>query len=98
MKDTKNNYQLVVVFDPKTEEKDKEKINKKIEDILAENKAEIVKKDKVGLKSLAYKIKTFDKGDFWIWDLAAAKPFNVKEFNLFLNREPSIIRYLVLKK
>ena len=98
MKDTKNNYQLVVVFDPKTDEKDKEKVNKKIEDILAENKAEVVKKDKAGLKNLAYKIKTFDKGDFWIWDIAAEKPFNVKEFNLFLNREPSIIRYLVLKK
>ena len=98
MKDTKINYQLVVVFDPKTDEKEKEKVNKKIEDLLAENKAEVVKKEQTGLKALAYKIKGFDKGDFWIWDLAAEKPVTMKEFNLFLNREPSIIRYLVLKK
>lgn len=98
MKDTKINYQLVVVFDPKTDEKDKEKVNKKIEDILAENKAEVVKKEKVGLKNLAYKIKSFDKGDFWVLDIASEKPVGLKEFNLFLNREPSIIRYLVLKK
>lgn len=97
MKDTKINYQLVVVFDPKTDEKDKEKVNKKIEDILAENKTEVSKKEKVGLKNLAYKIKNNDKGDFWIWDLVAEKPVNVREFNLFLNREPSVIRYLVLK-
>jgi len=98
MKDTKINYQLVVVFGPKTDEKDKEKVNGKIESVLVENKAEVVKKDQIGLKNLSYKIKNFDKGDFWIWNLVAEKPVNVKEVNLFLNRESSIIRYLVLKE
>ncbi len=98
MKDIKNNYQLVVVFGSKTDEKEKEKVNTKVESILLENKVEVAKKEQLGIKNLAYKIKGFDKGDFWIWNLVSEKPMNIKEINLFLNRESAIIRYLVLKE
>jgi ribosomal protein S6 len=52
----------------------------------------------LGLKDLAYEIEKNNKGDFWTIDLSSESPIKLKEFNLLLNRESNIIRYLILKK
>ena len=95
MKGKKYQYQLVVVLNPKTEEK--EKVLKKVTDWLDNNKIE-VSSDHMGLKDLAYEINKNTKGDFWILNLDADSPLKVNELNLLLNRESNIIRYLNLKK
>jgi len=95
MKGKKYQYQLVVVLNPKTEEK--EKVLKKATDWLENNKIE-VSSDHMGLKELVYEIDKNNKGDFWIMNLDSDLPLKVKELNLLLNREPNIIRYLILKK
>ena len=91
-------YQFVTVLDPKTEEKDREGLFKKIESKLETIKAEIVSKEHFGLRDLVYKIMKNDRGDFWVWELESSMPLNIKEFNVYLNRETKIIRYLILKK
>jgi ribosomal protein S6 len=95
MKGNKNQYQLVVVLNPKTEEKDKVLV--KVTDWLEKNKVESVS-DHMGLKELAYEINKNTKGDFWVYSLTSESPIKLKEFNLLLNRESNIIRYLILKK
>ena len=95
MKGNKYQYQLVVVLNPKTEEKDK--VLAKVTDWLEKNKIEQLE-DHMGLKELAYEIDKNTKGDFWIYNLTAESPIKLKEFNLMLNRESNIIRYLILKK
>jgi ribosomal protein S6 len=95
MKGKKHLYQLIVVLNPKTEEK--EKVLKKATDWLENNKVE-VSQDHMGLKDLAYEINKNTKGDFWVMDLTSESPLKIKEFNLLLNRESNIIRYLILKK
>jgi small subunit ribosomal protein S6 len=91
-------YQIVAVLSPKIEDKEKELTLSKIEKNLAEIKAEVVKKDHWGTKDLAYAIKKSNKGDFWILDVESEVPVKLKDINLFLNREVSVIRYLVLKQ
>jgi len=86
---------MVTVFNSKAE--DKEKLVGKLEKWLKDIKADIVKTDHMGQKELVYDIGHQRKGDFYVYDLESEKPLNVKEFNLFLNREPNIIRYLILK-
>lgn len=95
MKGKKYQYQLIVVLNPKTEEK--EKVLKKAIDWLENNKIE-VSQDHMGLKDLAYEISKESKGDFWVMDLTSESPLKMKELNLLLNRESNIIRYLILKK
>ncbi|MCW1948955.1 MAG: 30S ribosomal protein S6 [Candidatus Shapirobacteria bacterium] len=95
MKGNKYQYQLVVVLNPKTEEK--EKVLAKVTDWLEKNKIESVS-DHTGLKELAYEINENTKGDFWVYSLNSESPIKLKEFNLLLNRESNIIRYLILKK
>ena len=95
MKERKYNYQLVVVLAPKTDEK--EKVLTKVTGWLEKNKIESAE-NHMGLKELAYEINKNDKGDFWVYDLTTELPIKLKEFNLMLNRESNIIRYLILKK
>jgi len=95
MKGKKYQYQMVVVLNPKTE--DKEKVFKKITTWL-EGRKTTADQDHMGLKELAYEIEGLDKGDFWVFDLESESPLKLKELNLLLNRETNIIRYLILKK
>lgn len=98
MKDSKYRYQIVAVLNPKTEEKEKETILKKITDWVELNKAQVSKKEHMGSKDLVYSINDLKKGDFWVIDVESEKAMHLAELNLFLNREPTIIRYLILKK
>ena len=94
MKGNKNQYQLILVLNPKIE--DKESILKKITTWLETKNIEL-KQVHLGLKELVYEIEKNSKGDFWSLDLDSEAPIKLKEFNLLLNREPNIIRYLILK-
>ena len=96
MKGNKYQYQIILVLSPKTE--DKEKVLTKAYSWLESNKAEISNKDHMGLKDLAYEIQDHNKGDFWVLDVESEETLKIKEFNLLLDREINIIRYLILKK
>ena len=95
MKGNKYQYQIILVLSPKTE--DKEKVLSKAYSWLESNKAEISNKDHMGLKDLAYEIKDNNKGDFWVLNVNSKEPLKIKEFNLLLDREVNVIRYLILK-
>lgn len=95
MKDKKNKYQIVTVLNAKAE--DKEKTTAKLEKWIKELKAEVTKIDHMGQKELVYEINKQRKGDFYVFDIESDKPVEIKEFNLLLNREPNIVRYLILK-
>jgi ribosomal protein S6 len=97
MKGSLQNYQVILVLNPKTEDKDKDKILAKVESWLGGNKAKIAKKEHTGNKELVYEIAKERKGDFWILDVEAELPLKLNELNLFLNREVNVIRYLILK-
>jgi len=98
MKDKKYKYQIVSVLSPKTEEKEKETVLAKISGWVDDVKGKVISKNCLGTIDLVYKIKDFEKGDFWVFEVESEKPMQLKDFNLFLNREPNIIRYLILKK
>jgi ribosomal protein S6 len=98
MENKKINYQLVLVFKPKLEEKERDLVFKEIESKLTALTAEVASRDHMGQKEMIYKIEGFERGDYWVWELESEKPLNIKEFNVFLNREVNIIRYLILKK
>jgi ribosomal protein S6 len=97
MKDNLNKYQLILVLNTKSEDKDKDKVLAKVESWLGANKAKLAKKEHTGNKDLVYEIAKSRKGDFWILDVEAELPLKLNELNLFLNREVNVIRYLILK-
>jgi len=52
----------------------------------------------LGVKELAYDINSLNKAHFWSLDFFVEKESNFKDFNVFLNREKKVIRYLILKR
>jgi ribosomal protein S6 len=51
----------------------------------------------MGTKELAYPISGHNKADFYTFDIHAEVGMKLAELNLSLNRNPSIIRYMVSK-
>ncbi len=98
MKDSKKIYEVVVVLNPKAESKDKEKTIKAIEDKISGMDFSIDSRDNLGNKDLAYEIKGQNKGDFWTYNISGKNPIKSSGFSLFLNRDLSVIRYIILKK
>ena len=76
---------------------EKEKIFKKVSSWLENRGIKIDKKDHLGVKELVYEVKKNNKGDFWVMDLIGDDVLKLNEFNVLLNRENNIIRYLILK-
>jgi len=95
MKENKIKYQIVLVLDPKAEKR--ESIIEKIGSFLEGMGAKIAKKDNMGIKELAYEINKNSKADFWVMDIDSEKSLRFNDFNVFLNREVNVIRYLILK-
>ena len=91
MEAKKIKYQLVLVLDPTLADKDRETLFKKVAE-------KFEKKEHLGIKEMKYQIKGFDKGDYWSFETELETPINIKEFNVYLNRETKIIRYLLLKR
>ena len=97
MKGNKKNYQLVMVFNPKTDEKEKEQVFATLDSWGKSNKVDVGKKDGLGVMELSYPIKGLDKGDYWVVNANTTNIVHLKEINLYLNRNSNIIRYLILK-
>lgn len=98
MSDKIYSYDVVVVFNPKTEEKQKEECFKQVETWMESNSAKVAKKDHLGQMDMVYPIKGTNRGDYWSLGVEASKTLKLRDLNIYFNREASIIRYLVLKK
>lgn len=85
-----NTYELVLLL------RNKEEINQ-IKDFFNQNKITINKEDEWGEKSLAYKIKSFKKAFYYLFDLSTEKK-NILKLRKWLNYNEKIIRYLLLVK
>lgn len=97
MKEKMNSYQMVLVFAPKTGTEAINGVIAKVSTFLSGMQAEISKQNGLGTKELVYDIGGYRKGDFWELTVESAKPIKVNDINIFLNRETSVIRYLILK-
>lgn len=92
--DNTKNYELVTILSPKATEGAVEEVKKQIMGYGFEVTAE----ENMGTKRLAYPISKFEKGNYWVWNLATKKAIDHKALNLTFNRNNNIIRYLLIKK
>ncbi len=93
-----NSYQIIIVLAPKLETKVVESTLKSVTSWIEEAGGKCKKPKELGLKPLEYEIQKHTSGIFYEFSVESDLPLASKEFNLHLNRETSIIRYLVLKK
>jgi small subunit ribosomal protein S6 len=97
MKSSKNKYQVVVVLNPKLEEKERVLLVDKVVAEIEKGGVKVKSKEELGLKDLAYEIKKQETGMFMVFDIVSKEGLNINKLNLFLNRQVEIIRFIILK-
>lgn len=90
------NYELMFVVRPTLEEEATLNVLANIKTILEEQKAKIVSEKNMGRRELAYEVKGFKNGNYFLL-VVEAEPTAVKEFDRIANINEDIIRHIVVK-
>ena len=88
------NYEIMYIL--KSNLNDVSQKIKSINQILAENKIELIKTDELGLKDFAYKIKN-EKNGYYVVTKFLSEPNFLKTFEHFLRFDNDVLRYLITK-
>ncbi len=90
------NYELMFVVRPTLEEEGTLALLTNIKNILNEQKVNIVSEKNMGRRELAYEVKGFKNGNYFLLNVEAT-PEAVKEFDRVANINEDIIRHIVVK-
>ena len=90
------NYELMFVIRPTLEEEATKKVVEDVKNILLEQKVNIVSEKNMGHRELAYEVKGFKNGSYFLLTVEA-NPEAVKEFDRIANINEDIIRHIVVR-
>jgi len=90
-------YEFVFLTPTGSEEKELKEIFSELEKQLKLIKAKITDQRDWGSKDLTYQIKGNEQAKFWIWNLDVPDSADFSSLYTYLNRNETIIRYLLLK-
>ena len=89
-------YELMFAVKPTLEEEATLKVLETIKTLLKEQKAKLVSEKNMGRRELAYEVKGFKNGNYFLL-VVEAEPAAVKEFDRVANINEDIIRHIVVK-
>ena len=89
-------YESVVIARPELTEAQVDKLVNDLSEIITKDKGKIIKIEKWGLRSFAYKIKKNKKGHYFMLNLYSA-PTTIFEYERQLRINEDIIRFLTIK-
>jgi len=89
-------YELMYIADPSVKDEDIEKINKEIEALVENEGSTIVSSDDMGKRALAYRIKKFTEGYYYLFEIEGAGR-EIAELERRLRVNDKIIRYLTVR-
>ena len=89
-------YELMFVVKPTLEEESTLKVLENIKKLLKAQKAKIVAEKNMGRRELAYEVKGFKNGNYFLL-VVDSEPDAVKEFDRIANINEDIIRHIVVK-
>ena len=90
-------YEIMFIVRPNLEEKDLKEVVKNFENILTKNGANIDSSKEMGQRELAYEIKKYKSGYYFLYEISSKKEKDKKEFNRLANLSEDIIRHIVIK-
>ncbi|QVK18225.1 30S ribosomal protein S6 [Mycoplasmatota bacterium] len=89
-------YEIMFIIRPNLDDESRKQVIENFTNILTERKAEIVKVDNWGLKTLAYEINDLRKGHYVVMQVNAPLEA-VNEFERLARISEDIIRYIIIK-
>ncbi len=91
-----NKYELTVVFDGQLEQNEVDEKVEQIEKLIKEYNGEVVQKDLLGKRRLAYEIKKKQYG-YYVYFLIESDGSNNKAIEKYLRLNEHVIRYLTVR-
>lgn len=90
-------YEIMFIVRPNLEEKDLKEVVKNFENVLTKNGANIDSSKEMGQRELAYEIKKYKSGYYFLYEISSKGDKAEKEFNRLANLSEDIIRHIVIK-
>lgn len=91
------NYEIMFIVKPTLSEDDIKKTVKNFEDIITTNGGKVTETQEMGQRELAYEIKKFKSGYYYVITLEANDDKAIKEFDRLALISNDIIRHLITK-
>lgn len=89
------NYEIMFIVRPTLAEEDVKQVVKKFEDIITSNGSKVTKVDEMGQRELAYEIKDFKSGYYFVFEVETTDDKAIKEFDRLALISSDIIRHLI---
>lgn len=90
-------YEIMYIVRPNVEESELKGIVKNFEEVLTKNGAKIESSKEMGQRELAYEIKKFKSGYYYLYEISSKEDKAEKEFNRLANLSEDIIRHMIIK-
>lgn len=91
------NYEILFIVKPTLSEEDLKKVVANFENILTSNGATIKENKEMGQRELAYEIKDFKSGFYYIVTIESANDAAINEFDRQARNTQDIIRHLITR-
>lgn len=89
------NYEIMFIVKPTLSEEDVKKVVENFSNVLTSNGAKINESQDLGQKELAYEIKKFKSGYYFLFEIEADDDKATSEFNRLALISSDVIRHLV---
>ena len=91
------NYEIMFIVRPTLGEDETKKVIENFGKVLTDNGAKIVDKKDMGQRELAYEIKNFKSGYYFVYEVEATDDKAIKEFDRLSLISNDIVRHLITK-
>lgn len=90
-------YEIMFIVRPNLEEGALKEVIASYEEVLKKNDAKIEFSKDMGQKELAYEIKNFKSGYYYLYEISSKDDKAEKEFDRLANLSEDIIRHIIIK-
>lgn len=91
------NYEIMFIIRPTLGENEVKEVVKNFENVLVSNGAKVTNFKEYGQRELAYEIKKFKSGSYFLFNVEASDDKAVKEFDRLALISADVIRHLITK-
>lgn len=89
-------YEIMFIVQPNLESEVLKKTVSELEKIFTNNKATITLSKELGQKELAYEIKKYKSGYYYLYNIEAENDKAIKEFDRIARINENVIRHLII--
>ena len=92
------NYEIMFIVRPTLSEDEAKEVVKNFSKIIKDNKGKVTEEKSLGQKELAYEIKDFKSGYYYLFEVEAKDDKAINEFDRLAAISKDIIRHLITRK